>query len=217
MIECKGIKKFYQQLEVLKGIDLSVKTGEFISIIGASGAGKSTLLHIIGSLDQADEGTIQIDGTALNSLKLKALAQFRNKHIGFIFQFHHLLPEFSALENVCLPGLIAGRKENELKIQATDLLHKLAMENRMDHKPGQLSGGEQQRVALARALINNPKILLADEPTGNLDEQNAKQVLNMIMNLKSENNMTVILVTHDTQIALNADRTLTMRDGRVVS
>ncbi|MBK6861199.1 MAG: ABC transporter ATP-binding protein [Saprospiraceae bacterium] len=217
MIECKGIKKFYQQLEVLKGIDLSVKTGEFISIIGASGAGKSTLLHIIGSLDQADEGTIQIDGTALNSLKLKALAQFRNKHIGFIFQFHHLLPEFSALENVCLPGLIAGRKENELKIQATDLLHKLAMENRMDHKPGQLSGGEQQRVALARALINNPKILLADEPTGNLDEQNAKQVLNMIMNLKSENNMTVILVTHDTQIALNADRTLTMRDGRVVN
>jgi len=217
MIECKGIKKYYQQLEVLKGIDLSVKTGEFISIIGASGAGKSTLLHIIGSLDQADEGTIQIDGTALNSLKLKALAQFRNKHIGFIFQFHHLLPEFSALENVCLPGLIAGRKENELKIQATDLLHKLAMENRMDHKPGQLSGGEQQRVALARALINNPKILLADEPTGNLDEQNAKQVLNMIMNLKSENNMTVILVTHDTQIALNADRTLTMRDGRVVS
>jgi lipoprotein-releasing system ATP-binding protein len=217
MIECKGIKKFYQQLEVLKGIDLSVKTGEFISIIGASGAGKSTLLHIIGSLDQADEGTIQIDGTALNSLKLKALAQFRNKHIGFIFQFHHLLPEFSALENVCLPGLIAGRKENELKIQATDLLHKLAMENRMEHKPGQLSGGEQQRVALARALINNPKILLADEPTGNLDEQNAKQVLNMIMNLKSENNMTVILVTHDTQIALNADRTLTMRDGRVVN
>ncbi|MEI2693511.1 MAG: ABC transporter ATP-binding protein [Saprospiraceae bacterium] len=217
MIECKGIKKFYQQLEVLKGIDLSVKTGEFISIIGASGAGKSTLLHIIGSLDQADEGTIQIDGTALNSLKLKALAQFRNKHIGFIFQFHHLLPEFSALENVCLPGLIAGRKENELKIQATDLLHKLAMENRMDHKPGQLSGGEQQRVALARALINNPKILLADEPTGNLDEQNAKQVLNMIMNLKSENNMTVILVTHDTQIALNADRTLTMRDGMVVN
>jgi len=204
MIECKGIKKYYQQLEVLKGIDLSVKTGEFISIIGASGAGKSTLLHIIGSLDQADEGTIQIDGTALNSLKLKALAQFRNKHIGFIFQFHHLLPEFSALENVCLPGLIAGRKENELKIQATDLLHKLAMENRMDHKPGQLSGGEQQRVALARALINNPKILLADEPTGNLDEQNAKQVLNMIMNLKSENNMTVILVTHDYKIALNS-------------
>lgn len=217
MIECKGIKKFYQQLEVLKGIDLSVKTGEFISIIGASGAGKSTLLHIIGSLDQADEGTIQIDGTSLNSLKLKALAQFRNKHIGFIFQFHHLLPEFSALENVCLPGLIAGRNDHELKIQATELLYKLAMENRLDHKPGQLSGGEQQRVALARALINNPKILLADEPTGNLDEQNAKQVLNMIMNLKSENNMTVILVTHDTQIALNADRTLTMRDGRVVS
>ncbi|MBK7359705.1 MAG: ABC transporter ATP-binding protein [Saprospiraceae bacterium] len=217
MIECKGIKKFYQQLEVLKGIDLSVKTGEFISIIGASGAGKSTLLHIIGSLDQADEGTIQIDGTSLNSLKLKALAQFRNKHIGFIFQFHHLLPEFSALENVCLPGLIAGRNDHELKIQATELLYKLAMENRLDHKPGQLSGGEQQRVALARALINNPKILLADEPTGNLDEQNAKQVLNMIMNLKSENNMTVILVTHDTQIALNADRTLTMRDGRVVN
>lgn len=216
MIECKGIKKYYQQLEVLKGIDLSVQTGEFISIIGASGAGKSTLLHIIGSLDQADEGTVNIDGTSLNSLKLKALAQFRNKHIGFIFQFHHLLPEFSALENVCLPGLIAGRKENEVLSQATDLLNKLAMEDRLDHKPGQLSGGEQQRVALARALINNPKILLADEPTGNLDEQNAKQVLNMIMHLKSENGMTVILVTHDTQIALNADRTLTMKDGRVL-
>lgn len=216
MIECKGIKKHYQQLEVLRGIDLSVKTGEFISIIGASGAGKSTLLHIIGSLDQADEGTVQIDGTSLNSLKLKALAQFRNKHIGFIFQFHHLLPEFSALENVCLPGLISGRKENEVSRQATDLLNKLAMEDRLHHKPGQLSGGEQQRVALARALINNPKILLADEPTGNLDEQNAKQVLNMIMKLKSENGMTVILVTHDAQIALNADRTLTMRDGRVI-
>ncbi|HRG69527.1 MAG: ABC transporter ATP-binding protein [Saprospiraceae bacterium] len=215
MIECKGIKKLYQQLKVLKGIDLSVNTGEFVSIIGASGAGKSTLLHIIGSLDHADEGSVQIDGTTLNSLNQKDLAQFRNKHIGFIFQFHHLLPEFSALENVCLPGFIAKRPYQEVTEEASKLLNKLAMSDRLHHKPGQLSGGEQQRVALARALINHPKILLADEPTGNLDQQNAKQVLSMILDLKSENNMTVILVTHDSQIAMKADRTLTMQDGSI--
>lgn len=217
MIECINIKKSYPQLQVLKGIDLFVEKGRIISILGASGAGKSTLLHIIGTLDKADSGEIIIDGVNYSKKSPKELALFRNKELGFIFQFHHLLPEFTALENVCIPGYIAGRKENEVIQNAKMLLSKLGMEPRQDQKPGQLSGGEQQRVALARALINNPKILLADEPTGNLDHENAAQVLNLILTLRHELNMTIVIVTHDPNIASKTDISYTMQDGRITN
>lgn len=216
MIECINIKKSYPQLQVLKGIDLKLEQGQLISILGASGAGKSTLLHIIGTLDKADSGEIIIDGINYSKKSAGELAQFRNKNLGFIFQFHHLLPEFTALENVCIPGFIAGRKEKEVTAQAQSLLSKLGMEPRMNQKPGQLSGGEQQRVALARALINSPKILLADEPTGNLDKQNAEQVLNLILSFRKESNMTIIIVTHDQNIASKTDYSLTMQDGKII-
>ncbi len=217
MIECINIKKSYPQLQVLKGIDLFVEKGRIISILGASGAGKSTLLHIIGTLDKADSGEIIIDGVNYSKKSPKELALFRNKELGFIFQFHHLLPEFTALENVCIPGYIAGRKENEVIQNAKILLSKLGMEPRLDQKPGQLSGGEQQRVALARALINNPKILLADEPTGNLDHENAAHVLNLILTLRHELNMTIVIVTHDPNIASRTDISYTMQDGRITN
>jgi lipoprotein-releasing system ATP-binding protein len=216
MIECINIKKSYPQLQVLKGIDLLVEQGQLISILGASGAGKSTLLHIIGTLDKADSGEIIIDQINYSKKSANELAQFRNKHLGFIFQFHHLLPEFTALENVCIPGYIAGRKERDVIENAKSLLYKLGMEPRIDQKPGQLSGGEQQRVALARALINSPKILLADEPTGNLDHQNAEQVLNLILSFRKELNMTIIIVTHDQEIAAKTDISLTMQDGIII-
>lgn len=216
MIECINIKKSYPQLQVLKGIDLFVEKGQLISILGASGAGKSTLLHIIGTLDKADSGEIIIDGINYSKKSPKELALFRNQHLGFIFQFHHLLPEFTAHENVCIPGYIAGRKENEVIESAKVLLTKLGMESRLDQKPGQLSGGEQQRVALARALINNPKILLADEPTGNLDKENAEHVLDLILSLRKELNMTIIIVTHDQEIASKTDASLTMQDGKII-
>ncbi|MBK6546597.1 MAG: ABC transporter ATP-binding protein [Saprospiraceae bacterium] len=217
MIECINIKKSFQQLQVLKNINLKVQEGQLISILGASGAGKSTLLHIIGTLDSADEGNILINGLNLKSKSANELALFRNQFIGFIFQFHHLLPEFSALENVCIPGLIANRKEAELNSAAKSLLSRLGLESRLSHKPGQLSGGEQQRVALARALINNPKILLADEPTGNLDQENAEQVLSLILSFKKEMGMTTIIVTHDQKIASKTDISVTMQDGMILN
>jgi lipoprotein-releasing system ATP-binding protein len=213
MIDCRNIKKSYPHLSVLKGIDLTVEQGQLISILGASGAGKSTLLHIIGTLDKPDSGDIIIDGINYSKKTANELAHFRNKYLGFIFQFHHLLPEFTALENTCLPGYIAGTKDREVIQNAKSILTKLGMESRMEHKPGQLSGGEQQRVALARALINNPKILLADEPTGNLDQENAEQVLNLILSFRKEFNMTIIIVTHDQQIASKTDMSLIMQDG----
>lgn len=216
MIECINIKKSYPQLQVLKGIDLVVEQGQVISILGASGAGKSTLLHIIGTLDNADSGEIIIDHINYSKKGPNELAAFRNRQLGFIFQFHHLLPEFTALENVCIPGYIAGRKEREVIQNAKLLLSKLGMEPRLDQKPGQLSGGEQQRVALARALINNPKILLADEPTGNLDHQNAEQVIDLILSFRKELNMTIIIVTHDQEIASKTDLSLTMQDGIII-
>ncbi len=217
MIECINIKKSYPQLQVLKGINLKLKQGELISILGASGAGKSTLLHIIGTLDKADSGDIIIDNVNYSKKSPNELAQFRNRHLGFIFQFHHLLPEFTALENVCIPGFIAGRKEKEVIQNASELLSKLGLESKFEQKPGQLSGGEQQRVALARALVNNPKILLADEPTGNLDHKNAEQVLNLILEFQKETDMTVIIVTHDHAIAAKTDYSLTMQDGLILS
>ncbi|MBK8449856.1 MAG: ABC transporter ATP-binding protein [Saprospiraceae bacterium] len=217
MIECINIKKSFQQLQVLKNINFKVQEGQLISILGASGAGKSTLLHIIGTLDSADEGNILINGLNLKSKSANELALFRNQFIGFIFQFHHLLPEFSALENVCIPGLIANRKEAELNSAAKSLLSRLGLESRLSHKPGQLSGGEQQRVALARALINNPKILLADEPTGNLDQENAEQVLSLILSFKKEMGMTTIIVTHDQKIASKTDISVTMQDGMILN
>ncbi|MBK8484085.1 MAG: ABC transporter ATP-binding protein [Saprospiraceae bacterium] len=217
MIECINIKKSFQQLQVLKNINLKIQEGQLISILGASGAGKSTLLHIIGTLDSADEGNILINGLNLKSKSANELALFRNQFIGFIFQFHHLLPEFSALENVCIPGLIANRKEAELNSAAKSLLSRLGLESRLSHKPGQLSGGEQQRVALARALINNPKILLADEPTGNLDQENAEQVLSLILSFKKEMGMTTIIVTHDQKIASKTDISVTMQDGMILN
>jgi lipoprotein-releasing system ATP-binding protein len=201
----------------LKGLNLFVEKAQIISILGASGAGKSTLLHIIGTLDIPDEGEIIIDSVNYSGKTPNELAEFRNKHLGFIFQFHHLLPEFTAIENVCIPGLIAGRKESDVIQNAKSLMLKLGLNDRLDQKPGQLSGGEQQRVALARALINNPKILLADEPTGNLDHSNAEQVLNTILSFRKEMNMTIIIVTHDQNIAAKTDLSLTMQDGIIIN
>ncbi len=217
MIECRNIKKSFQKLDVLKGLDLYVEKAQVISILGASGAGKSTLLHIIGTLDTPDSGDLIIDSINYSNKSPNELAHFRNRHLGFIFQFHHLLPEFNALDNVCIPGLIAGRKEKELRENALYLLEKLGLEERFDQKPGQLSGGEQQRVALARALINTPKILLADEPTGNLDQSNAEQVLELILSFRKEMNMTIIIVTHDKQVAEKTDYSLTMKDGVIIN
>jgi lipoprotein-releasing system ATP-binding protein len=217
MIECINIKKSYPQLQVLNGIDLKVSEGQLISIVGASGAGKSTLLHIIGTLDKPDSGEIIIDKINYSSKSSNELAKFRNMHLGFIFQFHHLLPEFTAIENICIPGFIAGRKEKTVKEEAFALLSRLGMESKSEQKPGQLSGGEQQRVALARALINKPRILLADEPTGNLDHHNAEQVLQLILSFRKEMNMTTIIVTHDQHIASQTDLSLSMSDGRIIT
>ena len=216
IIECQGITKKFQKLEVLKGVDLKLEKGQFVSILGASGAGKSTLLHIIGTLEKADSGILHLFGQDISKSSPKDLASFRNGHMGFIFQFHHLLPEFTALENTALPGYIAKRDQTELHKEAKILLERLGLESRMHHKPGELSGGEQQRVALARALINKPSLLLADEPTGNLDRENAQTVLRLIMELRQELNMTVLLVTHDREIAQKSEYSLYMKDGLIV-
>ncbi|MBK9108105.1 MAG: ABC transporter ATP-binding protein [Saprospiraceae bacterium] len=199
----------------IEGVQLKVKEGDLVSILGASGAGKSTLLNIIGTLDKADSGTLSLFGQNTADMNAKQLAALRNKEIGFIFQFHHLLPEFTALENVSLPAYIASRKLSDIHEDATNLLDKLGLKERLHHKPGELSGGEQQRVALARAIINKPKILLADEPTGNLDHENASQVLDLILSLKNEYGMTTLIVTHDKDVAALADYNIMMKDGLI--
>jgi lipoprotein-releasing system ATP-binding protein len=217
MIKASEIKKSYGTLNVLKGVNIEIKKGEIISIVGASGAGKSTLLHILGTLDRANHGTLEINGTQISSLKDKKLAEFRNKNIGFVFQFHHLLPEFTAIENICIPAFIAGLNKKQAEEKAKELLSFLGLENRMDHKPNELSGGEQQRVAVARALVNTPSVLLADEPSGNLDSTTAKELHQLFFTLRDKFNQTFIIVTHNEELANMADRKLVMRDGNIVN
>jgi len=214
MLTAKGIVKFYGTLEVLKGVDFSISRGEIVSIAGSSGAGKTTLLHILGTLDNPDQGEIWFGEKRLDTMKLKELADFRNQHIGFVFQFHHLLPEFTALENVCVPGWIAGRKTGELEKKAGELLERLGVSARASHKPNALSGGEQQRVAVARALVNNPGIIFADEPTGNLDSTNATSLHNLFKQLRDELNQTFLIVTHNEELAAMSDRVMHLKDGR---
>lgn len=216
MLKGKNIVKFYGSLEVLKGVDVSISKGEIVCISGSSGAGKTTLLHILGTLDKPDSGEIWYEEQRLDLMNHKELAEFRNKHIGFVFQFHHLLPEFTALENVCIPGWIAGRKSGGLEKSAMDLLEKLGIAPRACHKPNALSGGEQQRVAVARALINNPGIVFADEPTGNLDSANATSLHNLFRQLRDELNQTFLIVTHNEELAAMSDRVLHLKDGRWV-
>jgi lipoprotein-releasing system ATP-binding protein len=213
ILVASDIQKSYGVLPILKGVSFNLQKGEIVAIVGASGAGKSTLLHILGTLDNADAGSIEIAGTAIEKLKGKALSNFRNKHLGFVFQFHHLLPEFNALENVCIPGWIAGRPKKEVEKEATQLLTLMGLESRMDHKPSQLSGGEQQRVAVARALINKPDIVFADEPTGNLDSHHAKELHELFFQLRSQLNQTFLIVTHNEELASLSDRKLVMKDG----
>ena len=197
MISGKNIHKRYGSVEVLKGVDMEVQKGEIVSIVGPSGSGKSTLLHILGTLDMADSGTVVMNNTAIDTLKGQKLAAFRNRHIGFVFQFHHLLPEFTALENVCIPGWLAGRKKKEVETAALGLLNMLGLSHRVENKPNQLSGGEQQRVAVARALINKPDIIFADEPTGNLDSANANELHQLFFDLRRQFNQTFLIVTHN--------------------
>lgn len=216
MIKAENIQKRYGELEVLKGVNLQINEGEIVSIVGASGAGKSTLLHIIGTLDKPDTGSLSIKEVETQKLKDKKLSQFRNLAIGFVFQFHHLLPEFTALENVCIPGFIAGKDETEVRDRAKELLAFLGLADRAEHKPSELSGGEQQRVAVARALVNQPAVVLADEPSGNLDSQSAKDLHKMFFDLRDKFNQTFVIVTHNAELADMADRKLVMKDGRIV-
>lgn len=216
MLIAQNITKSYGPLQVLKGVDLSVADGEIVSIVGSSGAGKSTLLHILGTLDQADGGSISIADQRVERLHGKALARFRNFNIGFVFQFHHLLPEFSALENVSIPGWIAGKKKKDVEERAKTLLALLGLQHRMQNKPGALSGGEQQRVAVARALINQPRIVFADEPTGNLDSANARELHNLFIRLRKEFNQTFLIVTHNEELAGMSDRVVHMKDGNII-
>ena len=216
MITGKNIHKRYGTVEVLRGVDVEINKGEVVSIAGPSGSGKSTLLHILGTLDKADTGEVSMNDTAINSLSGKKLAAFRNKHIGFVFQFHHLLPEFTAWENVCIPGWLAGRKKAEVKEKAEELLKMLGLSHRMENKPNEMSGGEQQRVAVARALINNPDIVFADEPTGNLDSANAKELHQLFFDLRDKFNQTFLIVTHNEELAKLSDRVLYMKDGKIV-
>ena len=216
MIKANNIQKSYGDLRVLKGVNLEIKKGEFISIVGASGAGKTTLLQILGTLDKADQGELNINKQAVNKLKDKSLSSFRNQSIGFVFQFHNLLAEFTALENICLPAFIAGTHRKEAEKRAKELLALLNLSDRANHKPNELSGGEQQRVAVARALINNPAVVLADEPSGNLDSQNADELHHLFFRLNKELEQTFILVTHNQKLADMADRKLVMKDGVIV-
>ena len=216
MIEAKGIVKNYGNLRVLKGVDILIKKGEVVAITGKSGAGKSTLLHILGTLDQSDEGTILFEDNDISKYNNKELAKFRNSEIGFIFQFHYLLPEFTALENVCIPGFIAKKPESEVIEDAKKLLDYLGLTDRMQHKPGALSGGEQQRVSVARALINKPSVIFADEPSGNLDIQSSQELHSLIFKLRNDFNQTFVLVTHNTDLAKMSDRCLEMRDGQIL-
>ena len=215
MIQARNIHKSYGRLEVLKGVDLSVEKGEIVTIMGKSGAGKSTLLHILGTLDRADSGSLAFNGTEVSRFDNAGLASFRNRNIGFVFQFHHLLPEFTSIENVVIPALISNNKENEARKKAESLLEYLGLKDRLTHKPGQLSGGEQQRVAVARSLINNPAVVFADEPTGNLDSGSSQELHQLILQLRKDLQQTFIIVTHNQELAQLSDRVLVMEDGRL--
>jgi lipoprotein-releasing system ATP-binding protein len=216
MIKAESIFKSYGKLPVLKGVSLHIHKGELISIVGASGAGKTTLLHILGTLDRLDNGTLEMNGSVISKLSEKKLAAFRNKNIGFVFQFHHLLPEFTALENVCIPGFIGGNSKTKVEVRAKELLSFLGLSDRIQHKPSELSGGEQQRVAVARALINSPAVILADEPSGNLDSATAKDLHQLFFKLREEFNQTFVIVTHNEELADMADRKLVMKDGIIL-
>jgi len=216
LIKADNITKSFGNLQVLKGIDLHIKEGEIVSVVGASGAGKTTLLQIIGTLMKKDSGVVLISGSNIDTMKEKQLARFRNQSIGFVFQFHHLLPEFTAFENVCIPGYISKRPRRDVETVAGELLGFLGLTNRLNHKPSELSGGEQQRVAVARALINNPSIILADEPSGNLDSQNKKELHELFFRLREKFNHTFMIVTHDKELAGMSDRMIQLKDGIVL-
>ncbi|HEY8956220.1 ABC transporter ATP-binding protein [Chitinophaga sp.] len=216
MLTARNVTKNYSNLPILKGVDITVSKGEIVTIVGSSGAGKSTLLHILGTLDTPTAGEVWLNDVNLTALKGNTLADFRNRHIGFIFQFHHLLPEFTALENVCIPGYIAGARKSQVKEKAVFLLETLGLKDRLEHKPNALSGGEQQRVAVARALINDPDVVMADEPTGNLDSRNARELHHLFMELRDQLKQTFIIVTHNEELAPMSDRQLVMKDGKII-
>lgn len=217
MIKVHDIHKSYGSVEVLKGIDLTIEKGEIVAIVGKSGAGKTTLLQIVGTLLSADRGTVEINGTMISGLKEKPLSKFRNSNLGFVFQNHQLLPEFSALENVLIPGLIAQRSRKATEGKAREVLNFLGLSHRLEHKPKELSGGEQQRVAVARALVNDPEVILADEPSGNLDTQNKEELHQLFFTLREKFNQTFVVVTHDMSLAKMSDRTITMQDGKILA
>lgn len=216
MIEIRNVEKSYGTLRVLKQINLTIENSKVVTIVGPSGAGKSTLLHLIGTLDRPDSGEVVIDGTNLRTLSDDQLSEFRNQHIGFVYQFHHLLPEFTAVENVALPAMIAGKSRKEALVHAAELLDFLKLKERVDHKPNELSGGEQQRVAVARALMNNPELILADEPSGNLDTDNAKKLHQLFFDLRDQFHQTFIIVTHNEELATLSDRKIVLQDGQVI-
>ncbi|QNR85753.1 ABC transporter ATP-binding protein [Pedobacter riviphilus] len=216
MLKATGIRKSYGNLQILKGVNFEVQKGEIVSIIGPSGAGKSTLLHILGTLDKPDEGSVELKGTTINKLNGDLLSTFRNQNIGFVFQFHHLLPEFSAIENICIPAFIAKTNKKQAENRAFELLDLFGLKDRAQHKPNQLSGGEQQRVAIARALINNPSIILADEPSGNLDSENAAGLHQLFVSLRDNFHQTFVIVTHNEHLAKTSDRVVSMKDGLIV-
>ena len=215
IVETRNIHKSFGSLEVLKGIDVVIRKGEIVTIVGASGAGKTTFLQIAGTLLRPDEGLVSINGRPIDGIRENELARFRNRHIGFVFQFHHLLPEFTAIENVCIPAFIANVSRTDAMKRAGEVLGFLGLEKRLHHKPGELSGGEQQRVAVARALINRPDVILADEPSGNLDSHNKKELHELFFELRKEYGQTFVIVTHDNELATMSDRTITMHDGRL--
>ena len=217
MIKIEKIKKSFGSLEVLKDINLNIKKGEIVSIVGASGAGKTTLLQVVGTLLKPNSGSIFINDIDIESLNEKKIAKFRNRNIGFVFQFHQLLPEFTALENVCIPAFIANKSKKEAEDKAKEILHFLSLDNRLHHKPNELSGGEQQRVAVARAIINNPSVLLADEPSGNLDSKNKKELHELFFSLRDKYNQTIVIVTHNKELSEMSDRILTIKDGVILN